>query len=103
MQRSYLLEDNALTSYPDFIDFLNMLIFSADLSTIAQNQPPATPQPQLTNPLINYSEQDITYLGMGLMAIIVIIIIGLLSHKLEYVIVFSLILASVIMLLVTLV
>lgn len=70
--------------------------------TIAQAQQSAQ-QSQLSNSLINQNGQDIIYLGVGLMAIVVILVIGLLSRRMEYAIVFSLILAAVIIILVTLV
>ncbi|WP_088888885.1 hypothetical protein [Leptolyngbya ohadii] len=79
-----------------------MNVLLAAKSTIAQAQQPSQ-QSQLANPLINQNGQDIIYLGMGLMAIVVILVIGLLSRRMEYAIVFSLILAAVIIVLVTLV
>lgn len=79
-----------------------MTVLLAANSIIAQAQQPS-PQSQLGTPLINQSGQDVIYLGMGLMAIVVILIIGMLSRRVEYAIVLSLILAAVIILLVTVV
>lgn len=79
---------------------MDVLSAAARISQIAQTQ---TQPPPSNNPLINQSGQDIIYLGIGLMAIVVVLIIGLLSRKLEYAIVLSLILAAVIIFLVTLI
>ncbi len=68
----------------------------ADISGITQ-----TPQPVLpTDPTMLQSGEDAIYIGIGLIALTVVLIIGLLSRRLGAAIVFALILSFVIALLV---
>ncbi len=66
-----------------------------DISTIAQIQP-APP----ANPLIDKAGEHIIYIGVGLMAVVIVIIIGLLSRRLETAILFALALSAFIAVLV---
>jgi hypothetical protein len=56
-------------------------------------------QSQPANPLINQSGEDAIYLGVGLMAVVIILIIGILSRRVGVAIVFSLGVAAVLILL----
>ncbi len=66
-----------------------------DISIIAQIQP-APP----TNPLIDKVGEHIIYIGIGLMAVVIVIIIGLFSRRLEAAILFALALSAFIAVLV---
>lgn len=68
---------------------------SESLLFIAQAQ-----QPQLANPLINTSGQDLIYIGVGSMAVLLALIIGLISDRLSAAILFSLGLSAFVIILV---
>lgn len=61
--------------------------------SIAQTQ-----QAQQSDPLISHSGEDTVYIGVGLLAIVIIMTIGIVNRRIEYAIVFSVILAAVIIL-----
>ncbi len=65
-------------------------------SVIAQTSQPDPP----ADPTLVQSGEDIIYIGVGLIAVTVIIIVGLLSRRLGAAIIFALILSFVIALLV---
>jgi hypothetical protein len=54
------------------------------------------------SPLINHRGEDVIYIGVGMLAIIIILIVGLLNRRLEYAIIFSILLAAVLILLIVL-
>jgi hypothetical protein len=65
-------------------------------SVIAQTPQPTPP----ADPTVMQSGEDIIYIGIGLIAVTIVLIVGLLSRRLGAAIVFALILSFVIALLV---
>ncbi len=55
-------------------------------------------QAQSSNPLINQRGEDAIYIGVGLLAIVAILTIGIISRRIEHAIVFSIIVAAVLIL-----
>lgn len=69
---------------------------SADIAVMNQHiqqTPPA-------NPLIDQSGEDAIYVGIGMIAITIVLILGLLSRRLTYAILFALMLSAVLTLIV---
>lgn len=52
------------------------------------SQPPA-------DPLINQGGEDIIYLGVGLLAVVLVLIAGILSRRIEVAVILSLVIAAV--------
>lgn len=64
--------------------------------------PSPSPQPQELPPLpplINQGGEDTIYIGVGILAVVVVLVIGLLSRRVEYAIIAAVIIAAVLILL----
>ncbi|HEY9616849.1 MAG TPA: hypothetical protein V6C64_08415 [Microcoleaceae cyanobacterium] len=68
----------------------------ADISVTAQ----PIQQTPLANPLIDQSGEDAIYVGVGVIAVAIVLMVGLLSHRLIHAIIFALMLSAVIALII---
>lgn len=55
-------------------------------------------QAQSADPLINQGGEDTVYIGVGLLAITIILVLGIVNRRIEYAILFSVLLAIVLIL-----
>ncbi len=59
-----------------------------------------TQSTQATGSLINLSGQHLVYIGVGLLAIAVVVVLGLLNRRFDFALVFALLISAVIIVLV---
>jgi hypothetical protein len=62
---------------------------------LAQTQPA-----QATSSLINFSGQHLVYIGVGLLAIVIVFVLGLLNRRLDAALLFALLISAVIIVLI---